>query len=230
MCKPRSFIASITTALLFAAAVLAADPGFTNSVSPRLIAAYVQRFGPPADARLRHWVAFSAEQNATGFRRQLADAGPRDAEVLQRVNAYVNSRVRFVDDAVHWQRDDYWATPAETYASNGGDCEDYAIAKYYLLKELGVPVARLRITYVRAASVKQPHMVLAYYATPSADPLILDNLEAGIRPGSQRTDLQPVYMFNDDEVELVQSGQRGHPSQIRAWLDLQSRLRAELRL
>jgi len=230
MRNPRSFIANLTAALLFAAAALAADPGFTNSVSTRLIAAYVQRFGPLADARLRHWIAFATEQSAARFKQRLAEAGSRDAEVLQRVNSYVNNHMRFVDDAVHWQREDYWATPAESYGSNGGDCEDYAIAKYYLLKELGVPVSRLRITYVRAQSVKQPHMVLAYYSSPSADPLILDNLETGIRQGSQRADLQPVYMFNDDEVELVQSGQRGHPSQIRAWLDLQSRLRAEQRL
>jgi len=64
-------------------------------------------------------------------------------------------------------------------ASNGADCEDFSIAKYFALKELGVPIQRLRITYVKAVRLNQAHMVLAYYPEPDAVPLILDNLEDG---------------------------------------------------
>ncbi|MCX7143504.1 MAG: transglutaminase-like cysteine peptidase, partial [Proteobacteria bacterium] len=127
-------------------------------------------------------------------------------------------------DKAHWKQDDYWATPAESIASNGGDCEDYAIAKYYMLKELGVPLERLRITYVKALKINEAHMVLAYYAKPDAEPYILDNLEPGVKPASQRTDLLPVYSFNDDEVVMVQSRVKGKPSQIRQWLTVQERL------
>jgi hypothetical protein len=70
-------------------------------------------------------------------------------------------------------------------------------------------------------------MVLAYYATPDAEPLLMDNLDPRVRPASERRDLEPVYSFNDDEVQLVQGGRRGKPSQIRAWLHVQERLLAE---
>jgi len=91
-------------------------------------------------------------------------------------------------------------------ASNGADCEDFSIAKYFALKELGVPIERLRITYVKAVQLNQAHMVLAYYPAPKDEPLILDNLENGVRPASERTDLVPVYSFNDEDVLLARQG------------------------
>jgi hypothetical protein len=83
----------------------------------------------------------------------------------------------YLADTTQWRVEDYWATPAEFLGSFGGDCEDYVIAKYFALKELGVPPSRLRMVYVMATigRVQQPHMVLAYYPTPDATPLILDN-------------------------------------------------------
>ena len=125
---------------------------------------------------------------------------------------------------------DYWATPAETVGSHGADCEDFAIAKYYLLKELGVPLERLRITYVRALKLSEAHMVLAYYPRPDAEPLVLDNVDRRVRPASERTDLVPVYSFNDDEAVIMQGNVKGKPSQIRAWLSLQQRLIAQSRV
>jgi len=124
---------------------------------------------------------------------------------------------------------DYWATPAESVASNGGDCEDFSIAKYFLLKELGVPIARLRLVYVKALRLNQAHMVLAYYAAPDAVPLVLDNLEESVRPATERTDLVPVYTFNDEEVRVVASGRVSSPRQIRNWTDLVDRLEREAR-
>ncbi len=73
----------------------------------------------------------------------------------------------------------------------------------------------------------QAHMVLAYYASAEAEPLILDNLDPRVRPASQRTDLDPVYSFNDDEIRLVADGRRGKPSQIRNWIQVQTRLAME---
>ena len=95
---------------------------------------------PEARARLEAWKRYAAERKrAPGAEREL----------LLDVNRVLN-RVPFVEDAVHWGEEDYWATPAESMASNGADCEDYTIAKYFLLKELGVPIARLRLTYVKS--------------------------------------------------------------------------------
>jgi len=219
--------------LLLAASVFAQaipDLGFTTRVSAGLVAQYTRRFGPPTPVRLAQWIAFAAGQKTPAFMPRLDLAAGREADALQLINDGINKRVKWLDDNVHWRSDDYWATPAETIGSAGGDCEDYSIAKYYLLKELGVPLERLRITYVRALSLKgRAHMVLAYYARPDADPLIMDNLDPRIRVASERQDLDPVYSFNDDEVQLVRGGLRGKPSQIRAWLSVQERLIAEAR-
>jgi predicted transglutaminase-like cysteine proteinase len=196
-----------------------ADLGFSSAVSERLMDAYTRRFGPAAKARLEAWKRYAVQHRGAAFPVE---------DLLLDVNRTLN-RIRFVDDMAHWGEADYWATPAESVASNGGDCEDFAIAKYFLLKELGIPIARLRMTYVKATRLNQAHMVLAYYPRPDAEPLVLDNLEDAVRPASQRTDLIPVYSFNDEEVWIETRGRSGSPTQIRNWNLLMERLERELR-
>jgi predicted transglutaminase-like cysteine proteinase len=197
-----------------------ANLGFTSAVSDQVARAYALRFGAPAQERIAAWQAFAQARKAD-FKAPDSGAG-----ALVTINRFFN-RLPFVSDLSHWQSEDYWATPAEFVASNGGDCEDFSVAKYFLLKELGVPIDKLRITYVTAKRLNQAHMVLAYYPTPDADPLILDNLENTVRPASQRTDLVPVYSFNDDELWLAQRGRVGSPAQIRMWRGLLEKLERE---
>lgn len=126
-----------------------------------------------------------------------------EAGQLGAVNEFYNRRILFRDDVEVWQMPDYWASPLETLARGEGDCEDYAIAKYFSLLALGMPTARLRLVYVRAQlgsadGPTQAHMVLAYYASPQAEPLILDNLIGDVRTASRRPDLTPVFSFNSD--------------------------------
>jgi len=66
--------------------------------------------------------------------------GLTEMRQLEVVNDFFNRQIPFVEDIVHWRQHDYWATPMETLTSNGGDCEDLAIAKYFTLKFS--PVAR----------------------------------------------------------------------------------------
>jgi len=153
-----------------------------------------------------------------------------ETDKLTEVNRFFNRQINFVDDSRVWQQVDYWATPVEALVKGAGDCEDYSIAKYFLLKELGVPIARLRLTYVNAIKLGQAHMVLAYYPRPDAEPLVLDNLDPAVRPASQRTDLVPVYSFNDDEVWIETRGRSGSPRQIRNWSSVIERLEQEARL
>jgi predicted transglutaminase-like cysteine proteinase len=201
------------------------DLGFTTRVSALLKAQFVQKFGAGAMTRIDDWIRYGGSQKQARDDQRRKSSPAQDIEILNNVNRFFN-RVRYVEDMTHWTQADYWATPIEMVSSAGGDCEDYAIAKYYLLKELGVPVERLRITYVKALKLNQAHMVLAYYSATGAEPLILDNLEDQIRPASERPDLDPVYSFNDDQVELTKTGQKTVPSQLRAWQILQGRLRA----
>jgi hypothetical protein len=71
-------------------------------------------------------------------------------------------------------------------------------------------------------------MVLAYYPSLDAEPLILDNLIGDIRPASQRPDLEPVYSFNDEDLWLANGQNRkGGSSQVRLWRELLERLARE---
>jgi predicted transglutaminase-like cysteine proteinase len=128
-------------------------------------------------------------------------AGRDDAAKLKAVNDFYNQRLAYMEDIDNWGQVDYWASPLEALGKGAGDCEDYAIGKYFTLTTLGMPHAKLRMVYVRASIPGAPngfvaHMVLAYYPTPEAEPLVLDNLQPGVRPASERQDLSPVFSFN----------------------------------
>ena len=207
----RSIAGWVSVWLLFITAIACAQAianlGFTTATSAALAAQYARKFGPAVSERLARWVGFAREQKAASYLQRLESAKGGEAGVLQMVNDDINGQVKWVDDKAHWGVEDYWATPAESIASDGGDCEDFSIAKYYLLKELGVPLKRLRITYVRALKLKgQAHMVLVYYANPEAEPLVLDNLDPVVRGASQRTDLEPIYSFNDTKLKWSGDG------------------------
>lgn len=186
---------------------------------PRLFAYVNQRYGAEARERVESW-------------EELIRSAPTlsEQQKLERVNEFFN-RMRFVDDSVHWGRRDYWASPLELLGTEAGDCEDFSIAKYFTLRDMGVPDERLRITYVRALRLRQAHMVLAYYPTPDADPLILDNLIESIRPGSQRNDLVPVYSFNGDGLwrakERGQGRRVGNANRLNLWRRLADKMAFE---
>ncbi|MEO4048732.1 cysteine protease LapG [Pseudomonas sp. CAU 1711] len=151
-----------------------------------------------------------------------------EKDKLTAVNRFFNRQIRFVDDIRNWRLNDYWATPVESLVKGAGDCEDYSIAKYFTLRRLGVPSDKLRITYVKALQYNQAHMVLTYYSSPTADPLVLDNLIGEIRPASQRRDLLPVYAFNAEGLYLPgQVGKKSDTKKLSRWQDLLKKMRAE---
>ncbi len=229
----RFLVTVLAGFVIFIAVSRGAAPGFGSNLSAGLIEYMADRFGPPSKPRLLDWSAFLSElpkSAQTGGEY----AFESDRRLIKAVNSFFN-RVPFIDDRRHWGLEDYWASPAEFVASHGGDCEDFSIAKYYALKELGLPITGLRITYVKATRINQPHMVLAYYPKPDADPLILDNLVNEVRPSSERPDLIPVYSFNDDDVWISRDGRPGgrsggRPTQIRLWRELLEKLAREARL
>lgn len=149
---------------------------------------------------------------------------------LNQVNRFFNARMAFKDDIVVWKQQDYWATPIEFLRKGAGDCEDFALAKYFTLREMGVPANQLRITYVKALQLNQAHMVVTWYSTPDAIPLVLDNLKTAILPATQRTDLLPVYAFNGEGLWLPQSGgtkRVGDSKRLSRWQDVLTKMRAE---
>ena len=150
-----------------------------------------------------------------------------EPEKLKNINNFFNL-LRFVDDIKIWGEQNYWATPLEFIGVNGGDCEDFAIAKYFSLLELGVADEKMRITMVKALSLNQYHMVVAYYETPGSEPLILDNIDGVIKPASQRTDLLPIYSFNGKQLWLnKEKGQgvlAGKSQRLKRWANLNQRM------
>lgn len=150
---------------------------------------------------------------------------------LRAVNDFFNHRLSFREDAAVWGVPDYWATPLEALERHAGDCEDYAIAKYFSLAASGVPAPKLRMVYVRARLGGQSlaHMVLAYYAQPGAEPLILDNLRTEVLPASQRPDLTPVFSFNTEGLwQGVGAVAQGDPlARISIWRELVAKVKVE---
>ena len=153
-----------------------------------------------------------------------------DMAQLQAINQFFNPRILFRDDSEVWGQVDYWASPLEMLDKGAGDCEDYAIAKYFSLRHLGVPAEKLRITYVKALRQNRAHMVLTYYASPEAMPLVLDSLMDAILPASQRADLLPVYAFNGEGLWLTgAAGNKkvGDTKRLSRWQDVLKKMTAE---
>ena len=184
------------------------------------------RFGPSRLPLLDNWLA------------TIESAKPKkDDARLKLINDFINRHIVFDDDIAVWQQSDYWATPLETIGQGRGDCEDFAIIKYISLRQAGIPAARLRLIYVKArrngaaGPVQIAHMVLAYYATPNAEPLVLDNLDPTIRAASQRGDLQPVFSFSSEGIFAGVSGKEqaaaGGTGRLSRWEDALRRIHAE---
>jgi predicted transglutaminase-like cysteine proteinase len=175
------------------------------------------KHGERAQHRLIEW------QNLLHSAKNLSEK-----DKLKQVNDFFNLNTLFVDDIIHWKVEDYWATPLEFLATGAGDCEDYAIAKYFTLKELGVEENKMRITYVKALRLNQAHMVLTFFASPKSVPEVLDNLIPEIRPATQRSDLLPVYSFNGTGLWIAKArnaGQRvGNSDRLSLWNDLKNRM------
>jgi len=187
----------------------------------RMLQSITSRYGERGAQSFREW------------REMLGQAGTlSETDKLRRVNEFFGRRIRFQSDQGVWKAVDYWATPLESLGQGAGDCEDYVIAKYFSLIELGVARSKLRWIYVVATlgspgnGVTEPHMVLGYYATPGAEPLVLDNLTSSILPASRRPDLAPVFSFNSDGIwKQGAAATSGSVNQLSLWRGLMQKMK-----
>ncbi len=163
---------------------------------------------------LPHWrnVVARMEQEHTIFARCAANAGDctsesqrawrqmiRDSaglsrrEKLKKVNHFFNSSpYRF--DLEAYGRREHWASPAEFLASSG-DCEDYAIAKFFALRQLGFGGDEMRIVILWDEIRALGHAVLAVYEGDEI--LILDNLTQMVVPHARYAHYIPQYSMNE---------------------------------
>lgn len=172
-----------------------------------------------------------AQQRIKAWQQLLITLRNADEQTqLRAVNLFFNTQLHYAEDSEVWHSVDYWATPVESLRKGEADCEDYAIAKYFTLRQLGVPEEKLRITYVKALNYNRAHMVLAWYAAPDAIPLVLDSLTDTLSPATQRTDLLPVYSFNNSGLWLpgTQNNKRvGDSKRLSRWQQVFTKMREE---
>lgn len=219
ICRILTLLAAATLSLALAQAA-----GFD---ADKLMNAITQRFGTTAAQKFRDWQYLVAETRKASAAEQK----------LRKVNDFFNRRIRFTEDKAAWKQSDYWATPMETLGHGQGDCEDFAIAKYFTLLASGVEMSQLRLIYVKArmggpaGRLTQAHMVLAYYSSADAEPQVLDNLVGDILPASRRQDLTPVFSFNSQAIWTgITAGGTSKStgtSRLSRWQNLLARARAE---
>lgn len=135
------------------------------------------------DCPMERWNAFIEET------RKL----PKDQQ-LEAVNKWANARP-YAEDWANWGLPDYWETPKE-FLTRGGDCEDYAIVKYYTLARLGFSPDDLRIVVVNDTNLEMFHAVLAV-RKQGAPTVLLDNQMPQVVPMALMSHYRPFYSLNE---------------------------------
>ncbi len=129
------------------------------------------------------WRTFIDSENGHPLRAQ-----------LEEVNAHLN-RHRYILDIVNYGVQDYWATPRE-FAIKDGDCEDFAIAKYFTLRKLGWKVSDLRVVVLQDLNLNIAHAILVAYL--DGEVYVLDNQLHNVVPASVILHYRPYYSINED--------------------------------
>lgn len=211
------FGAIVLLCSIFLGALWAADPA---SITDAEIEQLMETVGTNDAERA------TIRKRLTSWKELLSSPANRslgEPEKLRLVNDFMHA-TPFYCDPVMWCLEDFWARPVEFLANDGGDCEDFAIAKYFTLRALGVADAKLRIVYAvyqrgGAGGFTGAHMVLAYYPQADAEPFILDNINHDVLAASKRPDLIPVFSFNSGGLWAAreQKGRGNATDSYRAW-------------
>ncbi len=147
-----------------------------------------------------------AQRDMAQWKAQLAQFKGLPLHIMaQRVNDMIN-KIPYITDDRNWSKSDYWATPVE-FLKRGGDCEDFAIAKYTALRALGVPEERLRVAIVHDKIKNIPHAVLAVYTDQGV--FVLDNQMKNLINASQLERYRPIYSINRTAWWLHSAPQSG---------------------
>ncbi len=116
------------------------------------------------------------------------------AAQIDGVNAFLN-KIPYIEDADNYGKTDYWATPVE-FLTRGGDCEDFAIAKYASLRALGFSEDQLRIAVVEDEVKHIPHALLIVYT--GAGDYVLDNQNKQVETIAAVNRYRPIFSINSE--------------------------------
>jgi len=113
-------------------------------------------------------------------------------EKIEGINNFLN-KIPYIEDSDNYGKSDKWATPVE-FLSRGGDCEDFAIAKYASLRALGFSADQLRIAIVQDKIKDIPHAVLIVYSDEGN--FVLDNQDKKVEAITAVNRYQPIFSIN----------------------------------
>jgi predicted transglutaminase-like cysteine proteinase len=130
------------------------------------------------------------EEKVTKF-KQL----PSTLAKMEAVNKYINDKIVYTPDIKVWGKSDYWASIAETFTKGEGDCDDYAIAKYFTLREMGFKDEDMRIVVLKDKAINEIHAVLS--VNVDGQFYILDNQFKDVKADYAITSYEPIYSINE---------------------------------
>ena len=120
--------------------------------------------------------------------------GRARGDQINLINLELNRRA-YILDPINWGVADYWASPAQFFQKNG-DCEDYSIAKYMSLRDLGLQPRDMRVIVLNDENLKIPHAVLA--VRNDGDELILDNQVNRVVSHRIIRHYRPIFSINEE--------------------------------
>lgn len=190
--RPTQAMAPASHGSLFRPAILTYDRGPVSSDRPDIFNSVALTIGnSPLNARWSRVAAAGTSGSASVFAASLRSHGA--LAKIEAVNAYVNARVRFVDDSVQFGVGDRWMAPSETLSRGRGDCEDYAIAKRAMLRAAGVADNDLYLVVLKDLTRRADHAVLVVRAAGRF--LVLDNGTDRIVDSATVRDYRPILTF-----------------------------------
>lgn len=128
---------------------------------------------------------------------------------FEAVSRAVNVQIRYTSDMVQHGVPDLWSAPLATLASGRGDCEDYAIAKYAVLRAAGIASENLKIVLLRDIASREDHAVLA--ARENGRWFILDNRRAGFYEDTALPHYMPLFALGQTGVQIFAAPYASRP-------------------
>jgi predicted transglutaminase-like cysteine proteinase len=137
---------------------------------------------------------------------------------LQEANQLVNETIRYQEDLVTYKRLDYWAASDEITQRGAGDCEDFAIMKYGLLRQAGVPASSMSLVVLKDLDRNLFHAVLA--VSTNKGHFILDNVVDRVYRDHEVSHYQPLFSFSKDRSWLHGTSVKTTPQQVSSILNV----------
>jgi len=119
---------------------------------------------------------------------------------LSTISHAVNANIRYTGDYAQHGVPDFWSTPLATLGSGRGDCEDYAVLKYAVLRDAGVSPDDMRLVLLRDSQTREDHAVLS--VREDGRWYILDNRRLGFYEDRELPHYLPLFAIDRNGVKL----------------------------